>query len=240
MVRKARDQRGRRKGNLSCAQIGLIFLIVVILAMGVAVILGYALGIFDELLTGHRLSSPQATTLAFTETSIEVNQVSATPRAAIVTATEALVDLGSPTPATPTPLESGSTPGMPTQTPSITPTPPADVCSRLNLSFLNATSNVATWRLDNGSSIPLTLAHLQIAWPNENDAIFNAFLDGKVIWSGEDLSSPTTIDQWMGEPDDRVVTDASRLEFYFGIMAATSGYDLTLRFGNGCEVSASN
>jgi hypothetical protein len=240
MVRKARDQRGRRKGNLSCAQIGLIFLIVVILAMGAAVVLGYALGIFDELLAGTKLSSPQASTPAFTATSIEANQIGSTPRVAIVTATVTLADPSSPTPTTPAPSGNESTPGTPTQTPSITPTPPADVCSRLNLSFLNATSNVATWRLSNGSGVPLTLSRLQIAWPEENDAIFNAFLDGKVVWSGEDLNSPTTIDQWMGEPEDRVVTGASRLEFFFGVLAAPSGYDLTLRFGNGCEVAASN
>jgi len=133
-----------------------------------------------------------------------------------------------------------STPATQTATPGHTLTPPADICALLDLRFLSATSNIAAWRLQNNSGTALRITRIEIDWPKSNDAIFNMFLNGKVIWSDEDLFPPTLLTTWIGDPEDRSVDRLSRVEFFFGTMAAPGGYDLRLWFENGCEVSAVN
>ncbi|TET34526.1 MAG: RHS repeat-associated core domain-containing protein, partial [Anaerolineales bacterium] len=71
-----------------------------------------------------------------------------------------------------------------------------------------------------------------------NDAVFNVFLDGIVIWSGEDLYPPTHISSWLGSPTDRQVDLSARLGVFYGTYAASSGYNLRLTFDNGCQVSS--
>jgi hypothetical protein len=133
-----------------------------------------------------------------------------------------------------------STPATQIATPGNTLTPPADICAQLDLRFLSATSNVAAWRLQNDSGVTLTITRIEIDWPKSNDAIFNTFLDGKVIWSDVDLTPPTTMTTWIGNNEDRSVDRLSRVEFFFGLLAESGGYDLHLWFENGCEVSAVN
>ncbi|MEA1977371.1 MAG: hypothetical protein U9N80_05680, partial [Chloroflexota bacterium] len=133
-----------------------------------------------------------------------------------------------------------ATPATQIATPGHTLTPPADICAQLDLRFLSATSNIAAWRLQNDSGVALTITRIEIDWPKSNDAIFNTFLNGKVIWSDEDLTSPTIITTWIGDPEDRSADRLSRVEFFFGTLAAHGGYDLHLWFENGCEVSAAN
>ena len=86
----------------------------------------------------------------------------------------------------------------------------------------------------------MAIVRIEIAWPKSNDAIFNAFLDGDVIWSMEDLVSPTFMTQWVSDLESRVIGSMSRLEFFFGTAAAATGYDLAVHFDNGCEVTHSN
>jgi hypothetical protein len=133
-----------------------------------------------------------------------------------------------------------STPATQIATPGHTLTPPADICALLDLRFISSISNIAAWRLQNDSGTALTITRIEIDWPKSNDAIFNVFLDGKVIWSDEDLTPPTIMTTWIGNPEDRSVGRLSRVEFFFGTMAASGGYDLYLWFDNGCEVSAAN
>ncbi|TFH35209.1 MAG: hypothetical protein E4G99_07800 [Anaerolineales bacterium] len=239
MKPKHRQQR-RKVAGLTCGQMVLLFISIVVLFMGAALVLGYTLGIFDRLITPGsssdqpvEIQTPQANTplpdgLSPTTSAAAEDQSSISPT------------LARPGSVTATTFESLSTPPTTTFTPTITPTPPADVCAQLDLGFINATSNVAAWRLQNSSGVSLTLSRIEIEWPGSNDAIFNAILDGTLIWSTEDLVSPSFITTWIGEPGDRVVEGLSRLEFLFGTAAASSGYDLTLRFDNGCEVSNSN
>jgi len=146
----------------------------------------------------------------------------ASPTAA-VTATSGLP---SPTPTTALPTSTG------------TSTPPPGLCSQLDLRFLSATSNVTRWRLENGSSQVMVISRIETTWPESNDAIFNAFLDGKVIWSSEDLVPPTIMTTWFGGEADRQLQGVMSLEFFFGTQAAVDGYDLHVRFSNGCEVEA--
>ncbi len=167
------------------------------------------------------------------------------------TATEA-VELSTPTGALPTQPGSAlptagftvtsvlpsptSTTAPPTST--VTSTPPPGLCSQLDLRFLSATSTITRWRLENRGGQPMVISRIETTWPTSNDAIFNAFLDGKVIWSGEDLVPPTILTTWFGGEADRQLQGVMSLEFFFGTQAASSGYDLRVRFSNGCEVAA--
>jgi hypothetical protein len=121
---------------------------------------------------------------------------------------------------------------------TLTTTPPPALCSLLDLRFLSATSTVSRWRLENRGSQAMEIARIETSWPQSNDAIFNAFLDGKVIWSGEDLVPPTIMTTWFGEPEDRQLRGAVSLEFFYGTQAAANGYDLMVQFSNGCTITA--
>jgi hypothetical protein len=84
------------------------------------------------------------------------------------------------------------------------------------------------------------LTRIDLRWPKENDAIFNAVLDDVVIWAGEDLVSPTLMSSWLGNPIRQEVRGTVPLEFGFGTDAASRGYNLTLYFDNGCIINSSD
>jgi hypothetical protein len=228
-----------RVGGFSCGQIGILFFVIVLVALVAGVALGFSLGIFDGLLPPEpSRESPNPTSATLTEIAILEGSPRQTAGAAMPAATITRPPLLPITTPDSTEIASPSPVATTVSTPPATA--PVDVCARLDLRFLNATSNIAAWRIGNSSSQPFLLNHIEIKWPASNDAVFNTFLDGVVIWSGEDLVSPSYISEWMGDPADRIITNISRLEFFFGTAAASGGYDLTLRFENGCEVSASN
>jgi len=153
------------------------------------------------------------------------------------------VPLDSASPATGITATSPPPTSSPTAVPpsaTVTTTPPPALCSLLDLRFISTTSTVSRWRLENRGSQPMEIARIETSWPQSNDAIFNAFLDGKVIWSGEDLVPPTIMTTWFGQPEDRQLRGAVSLEFFYGTQAAASGYDLLVHFSNGCEVAATS
>ena len=217
-------------------QLGVLVILAVLLLLVVLGALFFVLGFFDESLAPMLPTEPS---------SLTSGEVEGTP-----SLSAPVHQTSQPTSSTPT-LQGTETPGaistVYTSTPATqiatlihTLTPPADICALLDLRFISATSNIAAWRLQNDSGATLTLAHIEIDWPKSNDAIFNAFLDGKVIWSNVDLIPPTIMTTWIGNPEDRSVERLSRVEFFFGTMAAPGGYDLHLWFENGCEISAAN
>ncbi len=214
----------------------LLFLFVVIVALGAAVALGFAIGIFEpDQLPFMRANTQEVVPTELAETPGQEKTVASSTITVTVNAEGSLETPAPTTTAIPSPTIT-ATLGA-TSTPP--PTAPADVCAQVNLSFVNATSNVITWRLGNPSGQPFVLQEMELVWPIGNDAIFNVFIDGAAIWSGEDLLSPTFISSWIGVRDDRTIRGLTRLEMLFGTTAASTGYNLTLRFENGCEVSAS-
>ena len=233
-------RRQRKVAGLTCGQIVLLLIFMVVLFMSVALVLGYNLGVFDRFVMPRPSSFPPTLMQDPQDNTLVPDGLVALTPSSEDTQTSISATLPNPTSGTPTSLANLSTPATATPAPTITLTPPADVCAQLDLRFLNATSNIATWRLQNTSGEELAITRIEIAWPKSNDAIFNAFLNGVVIWSGEDLFPPSFITTWIGEPQDRVIGALSRLELFFGTAAASSGYDLTLRFDNGCEVAHSN
>ena len=80
---------------------------------------------------------------------------------------------------------------------------------------------------------------MSLSWPVSNDALFNVFLRGGMIWSGASTSSPTNISSWSGGSGAREVDASANLEVFFGV-AASSGYSLNLTFNNGCQAGTGN
>ena len=216
-------------------QLVVLFILVVLLLLVVGVTLGLVLGVFD---------GSQVALLPTVPSTRTTGQAEST---ALPSAPAYQVSLPTAWPTPSAPSFQGSATPIVTSTPTIqattlghTLTPSVEVCAQLNLSFLNATSNITGWRLQNDSGSALTIMRIEIEWPKSNDAIFNAFLDGKVIWSGEGLVSPTIMTAWIGDTDDRSIDNLSLVEFFFGTSAVSDGYDLRLWFENGCEVSAAH
>jgi hypothetical protein len=217
-------------------QLGMLVILAVLLLLVISVTLVFALDLFDGTLVP---------VLPIEPSTRASGDVESTPSPDAPGHETSLPALDTPlSPGTGTPMANStvhtSTPATQIATPGQPLTPPVDVCSLLDLRFLSATSNIATWRLQNDSGLTLTITRIEIDWPKSNNAIFNAFLDGKVIWSDEDLTPPTIMTTWIGNSEDRSVDRLSRVEFFFGTLAESDGYDLHLWFENGCEVSATN
>jgi len=228
--------RQRRILGMTGRQLGMLAILAVLFLLVVLVTLVFALDFFDGYLAPSLPIEPSTRTAA---------EVEGTPSPGAPGHQTSLPTLNTPSwQGTETPIANStlqtSTPATQSATPGHTLTPPADVCALLDLRFISATSNIAAWRLQNDSGVALTITRIEIDWPKSNDAIFNAFLDGKVIWSDVDLTPPTIMTSWIGDPAERSVDRLSQVEFFFGTLAEPGGYDLYLWFENGCEVSAAN
>ena len=235
MSRKSGGHSPRILG-LSGWQIGLLVILTILLCLGVAAALLFVVGFFNGPPAPDVPGEPATPT-------IEVVEDTPSPTDSAQQTSQGPTDIP-PSPVTetqsPTSTVFTKTPTVQFTTPTPTTTLPVDVCTTLDLRFLSATSNIAAWRLQNDSGTTLTFSRIEIDWPQSNDAIFNVFVNGMVIWSDEDLTPPTVINSWIGSPDDRSVDRLSRVEFFFGTLAAPGGYDLNLWFENGCVISAAN
>jgi len=198
------------------------------------------------------------TTTALTGTASAVITLTRTPTAsrtptATVTGTLSVSPVASATPspsatftptrtATPTatPTRTASPSATATLTPTITATPTQDVCPLIDIGDFTSTSNIAGWEITNDSGATIRIEVIDLNWPASNDALFNIFVGGTVVWNGVDTTPPTHIDSWVGGQSAREVTSSIELEAFFGTMAAGSGYNLSVTFDNGCQVSAGN
>jgi len=224
-------------------QLGIVALLLVLLLLVVGIMLGFAFGFFEG--SGIPAAASPTVARALPGTSGEATQLpdgigSHASKTPAVSGSVTAPPSATPVLATPSETSAVRTTPTITNTATITTTPRADVCSQISLRFLGATSNIVQWRLQNASGVDLELTRAQVEWPRSNEAMYYVFLDGTMIWSSEDLVSPTVIGGWLGTAADRMVNGVVRLDLYFGIDAAESGYNLGLWFGNGCQVSASN
>jgi serine/threonine protein kinase len=148
---------------------------------------------------------------------------------------------------TPTPTATPTRTSTPTITPSRTaslvptntPSPTVDICALISVGSFSANGSTARWTITNNSGGTIKLDTMSLAWPASNDAMFNVFLKGGMIWSGVSTSSPTNISSWSGGSGAREVGASANLEVFFGV-AASSGYSLTLTFNNGCQAATGN
>ena len=221
---------------MTSRQLRVLVILAVLLLLVILVTLAFERGIFDSSLTPLLPTEPLTPTIA--EENATPSADAPLPEASLLTPSP-LASQGTGTP-TATSTLNPSTTATQTTTPSPTLTPPANVCAQLDLRFHSAISSVAAWQLQNHSGTALTLVRIEIDWPKSNDAIFNAILNGKTIWAGEDQIPPTIMTTWIGDPEDRSVDRQARVEFLFGTLAASDGYDLRLWFENGCVIPPVN
>ena len=114
------------------------------------------------------------------------------------------------------------------------------MCAQMDVDFIKSTSTIVLFRLRNSNPFSTSITQIVLNWPEENDAVFNAILDGNVIWAGVEMDSPTEMTNLRGEPRDRSIRGTHALEFFFGTPAAQRGYRLDVSFENGCVVSIAN
>ncbi len=136
-----------------------------------------------------------------------------------------------------------------TSTPSRTPTatlPPSptrtatpDVCSLMTIGGFSRNGSTISWTITNNTGGSVRIDVLDVNWPGSNEALFNVFIDGGLVWAGGSFSPPTHIASWIGSSSAREIGDGTPLELYFG-SAASSGYNLQLSFSNGCQLSKAN
>ena len=127
-----------------------------------------------------------------------------------------------------------------TTPPSNTPAPTVDLCALILITGFSRTSNVVEWEIRNDTAGTITIESLNLDWPLSNDALFDIFLSGSPIWSGEELDPPTSITSWIGGAGARSVNSSADIEAQFGTSAAGSGYNLRITFDNGCQAAAGN
>lgn len=90
------------------------------------------------------------------------------------------------------------------------------------------TSNVIRFDITNNSDKDLTVTRAYLEWVEAKwDGMFNLIIQGQVVWSGEDLDSPTDLTGgWTGEESRRLIPANStrRFEWFTG----TSGSNTTV------------
>ena len=99
--------------------------------------------------------------------------------------------------------------------------------------------NEVGWEITNGaSSTAITITRITLDWPAANDEIKKVRLGEATIWTKRDDAPPTDIQgDWAG---NRVLVggESKSLKFEFTAQPALSGYDLTVEFDAGCQISA--
>jgi len=186
--------------------------------------------------------TPTRTLTSARSTATRTPTTTRTPMNTATTAPSAtLVPSATPSPsATYTPTRTVTQTTTSTLQPTLTATSTQDVCTLIYIGGFSRTSNVAGWWVTNNSGTTITIDVVDLDWPASNDALYNIFVKGAVVWSGEDLLPPTHIDSWIGGQSAREVHSTASLEAFFGTTAAGSGYNLDITFDNGCQASAGN
>ncbi len=181
-------------------------------------------------------------TLALTGTTSALSTSTRTPAASrtpMDTATSAPSATPIPPSATHTPTQTATPTATSTMPPTLTSTPTQDFCTLIHIEGFSYTSNIVEWEITNDSGATITIEVIDLDWPGSNDALYNIFINGPVVWAG-DLQSPTPIDSWIGGQSAREIHSSASLEAFFGTTAAGSGYNLIVTFDNGCQASAGN
>lgn len=180
--------------------------------------------------------TPGATT-APTETASALSTSTRTPTASR-TSTVTLTGTLSVSPvasATPSP----SATNTPTRTATPTATPTQDFCPLIDIGSFSSTSNIAGWEITNDSGATITIEAIDLDWPAPNE-LFYIFVDNTMVWWSYGVSPPRHIDSWINDQSAREVDSSATLEASFGTDAASAGFNLSVTFDNGCQVSAGN
>ena len=124
------------------------------------------------------------------------------------------------------------------QQPTNTVVSPCDSISVIN--FSNELKR-ATWTIINNSPSAITISQITLSWPSGNDSLDKIFLGTRKIWDQTALPPSVVIASgWTGSSRDIVGGSTKPLKFTFSSTAQNSGYNLSVRFTNGCTATSSN
>jgi Flp pilus assembly protein TadG len=166
---------------------------------------------------------------------------------------------------TPTPTQTYTPTLTPTITPTLTPTLcPTNICTptpTLTLTPTPTPTSTATpacgtygafmipsgtkldLQLQNNGGTTVTVDSIFFVWPASNSELKIIKMGGSTIWNAVDTTPPTDISsgQWIGLLSYRQIAPSSLkiMQFTFKNSAASTGYNITVNFDNGCTVNAS-
>ena len=183
--------------------------------------------------------------------------ITGTPLPEILTQTTTPPLEASPSPTDPGPTDTGI-PGEPTNTSSplpstVTQPPPtytatqqpptytASLCGSISISNFSTDPKRAIWSITNNSGSPIAISQINLSWPSENDSLDKIFLGNGKIW--DQTAPPTSVtitSGWTGSSRDIGSGATIPIKFTFLVQALNSGYNLSVRFTNGCSASSSN
>jgi serine/threonine-protein kinase len=113
-------------------------------------------------------------------------------------------------------------------------------CPGLRLFGFSIEADEVSWTIDNGTSGPLRLVHVDPQWPNSEIQLLEEIWLGGSIWvdvlqaAGESESGVIEITIPEDERSLFEAGDLSQLMLKFGLVVVDSGYALKLQFDNGC------
>jgi serine/threonine protein kinase len=181
-------------------------------------------------------ASTRTPTVSRTPTATVAGALSVTPVASATTSPSATFTPS----ATYTPTRTATLTATTTLTPTRTATPTQDVCPLIGIGGFSSASNIAEWEITNDSGATITIEVIDLQWPTSNAALHNIFVDGVVVWAGENSPPDAHIASWVGGQSAREVDSSAPLWAFFGTDAADSEYNLSITFDNGCQASAGN
>jgi len=141
-------------------------------------------------------------------------------------------------PPTPTSTQQPPTPTSTQQPPTPTAQPTNTAVSHCNsISVNNFSANLkrATWNIINNSPSAITISQISMSWPSGNDSLDKIFLGTGKIWD-QTAPPPSVVitSGWTGSSRDIGGSSTKPLKFTFFSTALNSGYNLSIRFTNGC------
>jgi serine/threonine-protein kinase len=144
--------------------------------------------------------------------------------------------------ATATQIPTATATSAPTATappPTATPTTSGGLnCALILFGSFNASGSQVRWTITNTSLQSITISQITLDWPGSNGTLQQATLAGTTIWNVGDGSPPTSMTSWAGGSGARTISvlQSKNLAFHWDGSAAGSGYGVTVRFTNGCQV----
>jgi len=112
-------------------------------------------------------------------------------------------------------------------------------CASISVSNFSTNLKRATWNIINNSPSSITISQIDLSWPSGNDSLDKIFLGTGKIWDQTAPPSSVVISSgWTGSSRDIGGSSTKLLKFTFLSTALNSGYNLSIRFTNGCFVSS--
>ncbi len=173
--------------------------------------------------------SPSATNPVPTDTSIPgVPTIASSPMPSTVTQ--------------PPPTYTATKPPPPTHT-STQPPPTNTVspCSSISVSNFTFAAKRAIWNINNNSASTITISQINLSWPSGNDSLDKIFLGTGKIW--DQTATPPSVaitSGWTSSSRDIGNVVIKPIKFTFLAQSLNSGYNLSIRFTNGCTAGSSN